>query len=157
VADNYTPAGSSTTVRVLSSTQVIDVEAVAIYTKPSNVYVVVQVPLADFQAGNSGPYLYDTADLIEGLLAATPDPGQRTVSSVTYVQDTDASGLLAGFLAFTVAYQPQGRISSPFEATVTLPVTSFESAAAFQTPLPGGLPLAQITDAYENLKKLAAL
>ena len=140
MADNYTTAGSSTTVRVLSSTQVIDVEAVAIYTKPSNVYVVVQVPLADFQAGNSGPYLYDTADLIEGLLAATPDPGQHTVSAVTYVQDTDSSGLLAGFLAFTVSYQRPGVISLPFEAAVTLPVTSFESADAFNTPLPGGLP-----------------
>jgi hypothetical protein len=156
VADNYTPAGSSTTVRVLSSTQVIDVEAVAIYTRPSNVYVVVQVPLDDFKAGNSNQYLYVTADLIEGLLAASPDAGQQLVSSVTYVQDVDGSGLLAGFLAFTVVYQPRGRISAPFETTITLPVTSFESADAFNTPLPGGLPLVQITDAYENLKKLAA-
>ena len=59
--------------------------------------------------------------------------------------------------AFTVSYQPPGVISLPFEATVTLPVTSFESADAFNTPLPGGLPLEQITNAYENLKKLAAL
>lgn len=155
MADNYTPAGSSTTVRVLSGTEVIDVEAVAIYTKPSNVYVVVQVPLQDFKAGQEGPFLYDTADLIEGLLAATPDPGQHTVSSVTYVRDTDTSGLFAGFLAFVVSYQPLGRISAPFTETITLPVTAFESAAAFETPLPGGLPLDQITAAYENLKRLA--
>ena len=32
MADNYTTAGSAQTVRVLSQTQVIDVEAVAIYT-----------------------------------------------------------------------------------------------------------------------------
>ena len=155
MGDNYTPAGSSTTVRVLGSTSVIDVEAVGIYTKPSNVYVVVQVPLPDFLADNSEPYLHTTADLIEALLAAEPDPGQHTVSSVTYVRDTDGSGLFAGFLAFVVSYTPTGRISAPFTATVTLPVTSFESADAFNTPLPGGLPLVQITNAYESCKKLA--
>lgn len=155
MADNYTPAGSSTTVRVLSGTDVIDVEAIGIYTKPSNVYVVVQVPLEAFLAGEEGPYLHVTADLIEGLLAATPDPGQHTVSSVSYVRDTDGSGLFAGFLAFTVRYLVTGRISPPFTATVTLPVTSFETAEAFNTPLPGGLPLVQLVNAYERLKALA--
>lgn len=154
-AKTYRTAGSDSTVRVLSSTKVIDVQAIAIWTIPSNVYVVVQVPLADFKAGKEGPYLTVTSGLIESLLAASPDPGQQLASSVTYVSDTDGSGLLAGFLAFTVSYQPEGRISSPYEATITLPVTSFESADAFDSPLPGGLPLVQLTNAYARLKALA--
>jgi len=155
VASNYTTAGSATTVRVLSGTSVVDVEAIGIYTKPSNVFVVVQVPLADFLAGKEGSYLFDTADLIEGLLAASPDAGQRLVSGVDYIRDTDGSGLFAGFLAFTVRYLVQGRIAPPFTATVTIPVTSFESAAAFDAPAPGGTPIVQITNAYERLKALA--
>jgi hypothetical protein len=155
MADLYTTAGSSTTVRVLSSTQVIDVQAIAIYTKPSGVYVVVQVPLADFQAGTEGTYLNTTADLIESLLAATPSPGEHDVANVSYISDTDASGLLAGFLAFTISYTPPGSISAPFQNTLTFPVTSFESAAAFDAPLPGGTVLAQINNAYARLKALA--
>lgn len=155
MAKNYTTSGSSTTVRVLSSTQVIDVQAVAIYTKPSQVYVVVQVPLQDFQNGKAGPYLATTAGLIEGMLAASPDPGQSLASSVAYVSDRDGSGLLAGFLAFTVSYTPSGVISAPYEETVTLPVTAFETAEAFDTALPGGTPVVQLTDAYARLKALA--
>lgn len=155
MAKNYITAGSSTTVRVLDNTSYIDVQAIAIYTRPSNVRVRVQVPLKEFRAGKEGPYLEVTADLIEGLLDATPDAGQHLVSTVTYVEDTDGSGLLAGFLAFTVVYQPEGRISEPYEGTITLPVTSFESADAFNTPLPGGLPLVQITKEYARLRALA--
>lgn len=156
MAKSYVPAGSSTTVKILSQTEAVDVEAIAIYTRPSNVRVVVPVPLADFKAGKAGPYLAVTAELIESLLVASPDPGQDFISGVANVQDIDSNGLLSSFLVFTVKYQPQGVVSAPFTAAVTLPVTSFETAAAFNTPLPGGLPLVQLTNTYARLKALAA-
>jgi hypothetical protein len=154
VAD-YTPVGSVKTVRVLSQTQVVDVESIAIYTKPSNIYLEVQVPLTDFNAGNADTYLETTADLVEGVLAASPDPGQTLASGCVYVQDIDSSGLLAAFLDFTVSYIPQSTIALPFSTTVRLPLTSFETADAFGAALPGGTPLAILEAAYAQVKKLA--
>lgn len=157
MAANYTTAGSYQTVRVLSQTTVIDVEAIGIYTKPSGFYLVVQVPLSDFLAGNSGTYLSTTSDLVEGVVGATPDPGQNLASGVVYVQDTDSSGLLAAFLDFTVGYTPSGQNQGPFTTVVRLPMSSFETADAFNTALPGGTPLAQLEAAYDQLKATASL
>jgi hypothetical protein len=157
VAVSYVTAGSYQTVRVLSQTQVVEVEAIGIYTQPSGFYVVVQVPLAEWQAGGADTYLATTADLIEGVVLATPDPGQTLAAGVAYVQDVDASGLLSAFLDFTVSYTPKGAGKAPFTTVVQLPMTSFETADAFNTALPGGTPLAQLEAAYSRLKATANL
>jgi len=157
VAVSYSTAGSYQTVRVLSATQVIDVQAIGIYTLPSGFYVVVQVPLSVWLAGDADAYLATTADLVEGVVLATPDPGQSLAAGVAYVQDVDASGLLAAFLDFTVSYQPAAAGQAPFTTVVRLPMTSFETAAAFETALPGGTPLAQLLAAYNRLKATASL
>lgn len=155
MASGYVRLGSDTTVRVLSQTDVIDVQAVKIRTTPSGVFCVVPVPLADFNAGHEASYLQTTADLVEGILGATPDPGQTLASSAIYVQTQDASGLLAGFLTFKVAYVKPGSFAAPFTQDVTIPMTSFETAAAFDAPLPGGTPLQLLEAAYANVKRVA--
>lgn len=155
MASNYVTAGSFQTVRVLSQTSVIDVEAISIYTKPSGVYVVVQVPLTAFQSDNYDSYLAVTADLIEAELAATPEPGQRLASGVSYVQDIDSAGLLAAFLDFTVAYLPTSGQQGSFSEVVRLPLTVFETAEAFDTPIHGKTPQELLVAAYDRQKKLA--
>ena len=153
---HYTPAGSYQTVRVQSQTSVVDVELIGIYTKPSGVYIGVPVPLAAFQADTYDTFLETTGDLIEGILAAPgPDGNQDFVVGVSYVQDIDAAGLLSAFLDFTVAYTPTGTYQGTFSQIVRLPVTSFESAEAYNTKVNGEYPQVAIDNAYLRLKKLA--
>jgi hypothetical protein len=156
VAKLYTTTGSFQTVRVLSQTSVLDVEAIGIVTHPSAVRLTVPVPLAAFNAGNWQSYLEVTAGLIESLIASTPDPGQSLVSGGSGSQQIDAAGLLAYYVNFTVAYTPTTGQQGTFSTIVTLPVSSFESAAAFNTPVNGELPLIHIEKAYARMKALAA-
>lgn len=151
----YTTAGSYQTVKVLSQTSVVDVEAIGIYTKPSGVYIVVQVPLAAYNQDNYDVYLATTASLVEGVLAAAPDPGQTLVSGVSYVQDIDSSGLLSAFLDFTVSYTPTSGNKGTYSTVVRLPLTSFETAEANNTPVNGKVPLVWLDDAYQRLKALS--
>lgn len=157
MAKNYLVGGSFQTVRVLSQTTVIDVEAISIYTQPSNVYVVVQVPLTAFQADNYESYLSVTADLIEGILAPSNQPNTVYVAGVTYVQDIDSAGLLAAFLDWTVGYLPTSGQQSPFTEIVRLPITAFESAAAFDSKINGKTPLEWIDAAWNRQKALAGV
>jgi hypothetical protein len=164
MAASYVTAGSGQTVRVLSQTGVVPVEAIGMYTKPSNIYVVVQVPLSAFQAGNYETYLKTTAALVEGVLALTDNTGDKTnaagnpmVQGASYIQDIDASGLLSAFMAFTVGYIPTSGYQGEFSEIVTLPMTTFETAAAFDATVNGKTPLAWIEDAYTRQKNLAGL
>lgn len=155
MATQFVTAGSYQTVRVQSQTSVVDVELIGIYTKPSNIYIGVPVPLAAFNAGNYESFLDVTAGLVESILAATPDPGQSLAQSASYVQDIDAAGLLSAFLDFTVAYIPTTTYQGPFSQIVRLPVTVFETAAAFDTPINGTTPIQLLDAAYARQKQLA--
>jgi hypothetical protein len=156
VAKQYVTAGSYQTVRVQSQTSVVDVELIGIYTKPSNIYIGVPVPKAAFEAGNYDSFLSVTAGLVESILAATPDPGQTLAQSASYVQDIDAAGLLSAFLDFTVAYIPTSTYQGSFSEIVRLPVTVFETAAAFDTKINGVTPIQILDAAYARQKKLAS-
>jgi hypothetical protein len=157
MAATYVTTGSNQTVRVLSQTGVVAVEAIGIYTKPYDVYVVVQVPLAAFKAGNYAKYLEVTSELIVSLFNATPDPGQRLVTGASYVQDIDSSGLLSAYLALTVSYTPTSGYQGTFSEIVTLPMTTFETGEAFDAPIDGVTPIELITQAYARQRKLANL
>lgn len=157
MAASYVTSGSYQTVRVQSQTSVIDVELIGIYTKPSSVYIGVPVPLAAYQGGDYASMLAVTSQLVESLIAATPDPGQSLVSSVSYVQDIDSAGLLSAFLDFTVAYTPTATYQGTFSEIVRLPVTSFETGDAFDTPINGVTPIVMLTNAYARLKHTAGL
>jgi len=145
VAKQYVTAGSYQTVRVQSQTSVVDVELIGIYTKPSNIYI-----------GVYDSFLSVTAGLVESILAATPDPGQTLAQSASYVQDIDAAGLLSAFLDFTVAYIPTSTYQGSFSEIVRLPVTVFETAAAFDTKINGVTPIQILDAAYARQKKLAS-
>ena len=153
MANAWAIDGSATTVRVLSQTQVIDVQSIGIVTKPSGIRVRVQVPLADYRANRYKPYLDTTAALIEGVLGAEPDPGQRLATAAIYSEDTDSSGLLASFLSFLVTYDPPGVLTAPLTETVTFPLARCETAAAFEVE---PSPIVTLTNAYARLKRLAA-
>lgn len=145
MANDYQLAGQSQTVRVLSQTQTVPVQAVGLFTKPSGVYMVVPVPLSEWKAGNQGPYLDAPSQLVEQVIAG------GLVNAVTYVQSTDASGLLSSFLDFTVSYVAPNGPGFPSSTKVRLPFTAFESFDAFTQPLPGGTVSDQIRTAYNTL------
>jgi hypothetical protein len=155
VAKLYITTGSFQTVKVLSQNQVLDVEAIGIQTSPSNVRCTVPVPLAAFRAGNADDYLKVVAGLIESLIASNPDAGQSLVSGASGSQNIDPNGLLAYYISFTVSYTPLTGQQGTFAEVVTLPVASFESAAAFATPVNGVQPLHAIENAYNRQKALA--
>lgn len=157
MADSYATTGSFQTVRVLSQNQVLDAEAIGIVTKPSGARFTVPVPLAAYQAGNADQYLAISSELVESLIAAAPDPGQQLVSGATGSQSIDGAGLIAYYINFTVAYTPTSGQQGTFSSIVTLPVSSFESAAAFDAPVNGVTPIVQITNAYDRLKQTASL
>jgi hypothetical protein len=128
MAANYVTSGSYQTVRVLSQTTVVAVEAIGIYTKPSDVYMVVQVPLAAYSAGNEDIFLDRAAVFVEGIIAAKAQSGGPLVTGVSYIQDIDSSGLLAAFLDFTTSYTPTTTYQTTFSAIVREPMTLFEES-----------------------------
>jgi hypothetical protein len=151
VADNYTTISSRQTIQVVSQTQSADVQAVTIQTVPSGIRMDVLVPLAAWQAGKADDYLSPPATIVEGLVSSDH------VTSGSFVQDTDASGLLAGFLNLTVTYVPSGSPGLPFNAIVQVPMTALASDddyTAWAKAQPGGHPF---VTAYDNLKATANL
>lgn len=154
MADNYTVVGSSSTIRVLSATQAIDVEAIQIETKPSAVRLTVQVPLSDFLNDSYATYLDTPAALTEGALNAAPASGQTLATAAYQSQDTDAAGLIAYFISFLITFQPSGATSAPVTQWVTFPFTRFETAAAFEVE---PSPYVTMTQAYARLQRLAGL
>jgi hypothetical protein len=155
MAKQYVTTGSFQTVKVLSQNQVLDVEAIGIQTIPSNVRCTVPIPLAAFRAGNADTYLSVVADLIEALIAGSVDAGGGEVSGASGSQNIDANGLLSYYINFTVTYTPTATQQGSFSEVVSLPVASFESNAAINTPVNGVLPLVAIKNAYNRQKALA--
>lgn len=160
MAQYYDVVSSRQTVRVISQNQVAPVQAIGIYTKPSQVYLNVLVPLAAYQAGKEATYLEPPALLTEQLMGndtgvpGTPI-GSPRVLGAQYVQANDASGLLVGFVDFTVYYQPDNSVGLPLTGTVRIPMTSLESFAAFTKPIAGGTPSDLIGAEYNRLVQLA--
>lgn len=146
---NYITAGSEQTIQILSQTEVADVEAIAIYTQPSNVRLTVYVPLLAFKAGHEAAYLNTPAMWIEQLLA-----GGIVTAAVQY-QDTDASRLLAGYVRLTVSYVSPNAAQGVFRAYVSVPMTTLQLADPFSAPLEGGTVDSVIKATYDRLVTLA--
>lgn len=127
MAANYVTAGSRQTVQVLSQTESADVQAVNIYTQPSNIFTVVLVPLVTWQNGDASKAITPVAGLIEALIAG------GLITGMVYVQSTDASDLLAGFMQATVSYTSSTQPLIPFTAKVLIPMTALTSLDAFNT------------------------
>ena len=159
MAQYWTIVDSYTTTKVLSQTQSVKVEAVALYTKPSQVYMRVIVPFAQYQAGKTSTYLEPPVLLTEQLLGN--DTGEGTASAplataARQIQDTDKSRLLADFMVYTVSYTPDSGFALPLTEDVTVPMTAIESFAAFSEPIDGGQTAQQLLlAAHARLVKLA--
>jgi hypothetical protein len=151
MADKYTTISARQTIQVVSQTESADVEAVTIQTIPSLIRMTVLVPLKEWTGGKAATYLEPPASIVEGLVA------EGFVSSASYVQDTDASGLLSGFLNLTVSYTPPGSPGLPFTTIVQVPMTALatdDAYTAWAKAQPGGHP---IETAYDALKATANL
>ena len=158
MAQYWTPAGSFQTVHVVSQTSAPDVEAVGIYTKPSNIYMVALVPLSAWQSGDYATYLDTPALLVESILAdfgLLPPAGGQLVTGAQYVQREDANGLLSGFMDFTVTYVQPNPPGGTFSGTVRVPMTDLESLEAFAAAEAAGTGPGQIKPEYDRLVALA--
>jgi hypothetical protein len=149
VAKQYVTVSSQQTVQILSQTTSADVEAVAIYTQPSNVYTVVLVPLKQWQDGSEAAYLAPVAELIEGLIAG------GLISKMIYVQSSDTSNLLAGFMQAKVVYTATTGLAQPFTTKVLIPMTALVSLDAFNTYSTSDGGNDPILVAYNRLKATA--
>jgi hypothetical protein len=113
---SYIPQGSSRTVQVLSSSQVVEVERIEAATVPHNVGFWRYVPIAAFNAEGSDPWLEPLAAAIEQRLAS------GLADDAAMVEDTDAFGLVQDFIDFIVSVPPGPGKVGPFTATVRVPV-----------------------------------
>lgn len=159
MAQYWDVVDSYTTTKVISQTQSVKVEAVALYTKPSRVYMRVIVPFTAYQAGKTADYLEPPVLLTEQLMGNDLGVGGTVVPYVTaarFVQDTDKSRLLADFMVFTVSYTPDNTFGLPFTEDVTVPMTALETFDAFSQPIDGGKTAQElILAAHARLVKLA--
>lgn len=150
---------SYTTTKVISQTQSVKVEAVALYTKPSRVYMRVIVPFTAYQEGKTASYLEPPVLLTEQLMGndlGVPGEVVPYVTAARQVQDTDKARLLADFMVFTVSYTPDNQFALPLTEDVTIPMTSLETFAAYSEPIDGGQTAQQlILAAHARLVKLA--
>jgi hypothetical protein len=144
MASNYVTAGSRQTVKVVSSTQVAPVQAVNIYTQPHASYVVVLVPLAEWQAGHENAYLEPVAGVVEQIWK------DGFISGTSFVQEIDAAtGLFDYYLDFIVSWTPPGGLAIPYTTIVRAPLDSLSSETAFTTGT--GAPGPAIAKAYNSL------
>jgi hypothetical protein len=159
MADNYQVVSQRESVQVLSQTQVADVEIVGFVTKPSGIYAERVVPLAAWQAQGAASWIEPLASAIEGLISG------GLASSGTFVQDVDASGLLADFIDFTVSYTPSDGGVLQMTTEVRIPVNALTIDQSFGGALAtyfGGSsstldPAQALRDAYDTLQATAGL
>lgn len=146
---HFTPVSSVATVQVISQTQVADVERVGGYTVPSSIYLAINVPLKAWQGGNEAHYLDPPAEIVEGLIA------EGLISGASFVEATDPSKLLVGFVDFTVSYTPSGGASLPFTTIVRIPMTALASKAAYAAYAAQPPHVKPIVTAYNRLVETA--
>ncbi len=142
---SYVVNNSVTTTQVLSPTESVPVQRFSITTVPHGVRLYVNVPLKQYQAGGEDHYLEPPAAIVEGLFS------EGLVDGANYVQETDASQLLAGFVDFTVAYTGPDSQGLPSEAVVRIPMTALSSRAAYTAYADTPPHKAPIVTAYNRL------
>jgi hypothetical protein len=142
---HFQPAGSVATVQVISQTETSDVQRVHGYTKPTGIYLAINVPRRAWQAGNDEHYTEPPAAIIEGLVA------EGLISGAVFVQASDENNLLADAVDLIVSYDPPAADSLPYTTTVRIPMTAFASRAAYTTYATTAPHKAPIVTAYNQL------
>ena len=148
-ATSYHLIGSASIVQVLSPTVVVDQQAVTIQTIPSGVIATTLVDEVFFQAGTAGPIIKDFADSIESVMRNGKATGGTGTTAL------DASGLMAYFVTFTVAYNPPGSPAGTVTTDADVPVTLLTGADSAQGYVNIAQANAIIDAAYANLVALS--
>lgn len=142
---SYLEQGSSRTVQVLSSSQVVEVERVEAQTVPHGVGFWRYVPLAAFNAEGTQPWLEPLGAAIEQrLTSGLADDAQM-------VEDTDAFGLVQDFVDFAISVEPGPGKVGPFTAMVRVPVLLLTA----DTSIVGGAVSDLFDTAYAALHAIA--
>lgn len=151
----FTPLDSYRTVKVLSPTDVLDVQYVSAITTPHGLGFAYAVPIDSWNEspGNANGLLDVIAIDLEGIYT-----GGHLVAS-TPVQDLDRNGLLQDFVAAVVEYDRTAQGLPPLQGTVNIPVDSFFTSEV----IPGGFgvpgaksPAEYVAEEYALLAALAA-
>lgn len=152
MAKQYVIAGSFQSVDVVSQTEIIPSQAMRIYTQPHGTFVIVLVPRTDFQAGKTDKYLAPVAKIIEELWA------DKVISGAVWGQDENpTTGLLIGYMYFTVSLLDSDGNFLPFSTVVAVPVKALSSLTAFQTSTAGPPYAQQIAEAINQLAATSGL
>jgi hypothetical protein len=150
MAASYTVVSQRRTVQVLSQTQVADVEEVGFITHPTGIYSQREVPIQAWQTDGAGPWIGTLADAIEGLISG------GLATGAVFVQDVDASGLIADFMDFTVSYTPPGGIGLPMTSIVRVPINALTLDTSFGS-FTGTSPADMLSAAHDALVYTAGL
>jgi len=146
----YTILGSYTTVQVISSTTVQDVQYFTIQTTPSGVVASIPVLEEEFLVVGAGPELQAFAEAIETIMA------EANVIAGVGNQIIDDNGLLADYVTFTVQYVGTNTAPSGVTATADVPVTLLNFSEEPRDQLNVPRVQAVIDASYNALKKSAA-
>jgi hypothetical protein len=146
---HFTPTAAIDAPHVSSAVAVAPVKQVTGYTKPSNVQLIILVPLKAWESGAYDAYLETPAQWIEQLISG------GLVTAAVWYQETDASTLLAGFVRLTVTYNPPDSAAGPFSGFVNVSMSTLALADPFDAPGPGGTLSERIKAEYDRLVTLA--
>jgi hypothetical protein len=158
MADNYVTGPTTSTVQVLSPTQVIEVEYVPFVTKPSAVSAWRYVPIDAWTAEGASAWIEPLASAIEALISG------GLASYAVMIEDVDpTTNLLTDYLEVTVSYaSPSGFTST---TVVDVPATLLTLDTGFFGVLSGGpggagglqSPADMLRAAYDQLEATANL
>ena len=150
MATNYDLLASQSSIQVLSPTLTQPVVDATLRTKPHGVIFEYWLDKADWDAGTAPALLEAVCGGVEHIMASEP-----VISGVGGAQ-LDASGLLAQYITFTVAYTPPGSTTPPLTVDVDVPVTDFGQDAIAGENFGLADAAAIIQDAYSKLVAAAA-
>ena len=147
MAANYTTTGSQRTIRVLSPTQILEVERVDAETIPHGVTFWAYIPLLEFMTLAGDAQLDQLATAIEGLISS------GGASAAAMIEDTDANGLIQDLVRFTLEVPGPAATGGTFSTQVDVPVTTLTDSEGFIRPNAATL----IADGFAALNHLAGL
>lgn len=149
----FTPLDSYRTVKVLSATDVVDVQYVTAISTPGGFGFAYAVPYQSWVSGAGNGLL----DVIAVQLEQIGSNGQMVASTPT--QDLDKNGLLVDYVSAVVEYDRSAQGLPPLSGTVEIPVQAFfsQDTGIGGFTVPGAkAPNQYVVDEYDRLATLAA-
>lgn len=147
MAANYITQGSARTIRVMSPTNVADVERVDAETIPHGVPFWAYIPLTSFNMLTGDAMIDQIAVAIEGLISS------GGAESAAMIEDTDANGLIQDLVRFTLSIPGPPASGGTFSTQVDIPVTTLTDTEGFIRPNAATM----ISNGFAALNHLAGL